>query len=103
MKEPLWSPPQDVIIVTRHEELRQYLVEIGYIAHDADTISHAVVSDIKGRHVIGKIPLALAAHCRSVTEIPMRLEESDRGKVISLRRLREVALSPQVFEVHRIA
>lgn len=101
----LWRPgDQNLLVVTRHPSLRQYLLEQGIIPPDAPVMEHVTVADVRGKHVIGKVTTMLAAEALTVTEVPLRLEASDRGRgELSLVRLRETAMAPRVFEVHRIA
>lgn len=98
----LWLPGQELVVVTRHQPLVQYLRELGYIGPDTPILSHATASDVRDRHVLGKLPLSVACAAASVSEIPLHLEPQDRGHEISLARLREVAQEPRTYKVLRI-
>lgn len=92
----------EVIVITRHAALVEYCVEIGLISPDTPVISHATISDVAGKRVIGVLPLSLARHALTVTEIPLDLTPEDRGKELSLTRVREIARPPACYEVRAV-
>lgn len=57
----------------------------------AKVVAHATPEEIRGKHVIGVLPLHLAALAATVTEIPLALAPEDRGKELGIERLREIA------------
>jgi putative CRISPR-associated protein (TIGR02620 family) len=89
----------DKIIVTRHAALVDYLREQGIVGDDVTVISHARPEDVKGRDVIGVLPLNLAALAASVTEIPLRLTPEMRGQELGLETLRQIAGKPVKYKV----
>lgn len=88
MTLPVLTAP---VVVTRHPALVALLRERGLVGPDADVREHVTPADVEGRHVIGVLPLSLAVHAASVTEIPLALLPGDRGIELSLDRLREIA------------
>lgn len=92
----------DIIVVTRHQALVDYLVEIGLISHDTPVLSHVSADDVRGRHVIGVLPLHLAALADRVTEVPLALTPADRGKELALERIREIAGTPTTYVVRAV-
>jgi hypothetical protein len=58
-------------------------------------VEHASADDVRGKHVIGVLPLHLAALADSVTEVPIRMTIEDRQAAqagdLPLERLREIA------------
>lgn len=69
---------RDVVIVTRHEGLVEWLRSHGITGR---VISHATADDIRGRDVVGALPYHLAALSNSVSVIDMpALREDQRGK-----------------------
>lgn len=92
----------ETIVVTRHPALRELLVERGIISPDTPVISHASPDDIRNRHVIGVLPLSLAALAESVTEIPLRLTEEMRGRELSIDDLRNIAGDVVTYRVTRV-
>ena len=83
------TPPP--LVVTRHPALVALLRERGVIGHEVDVRDHVGAEDVRGRHVIGILPLHLAAVASSVTVVDLALAPADRGVEISLERLREIA------------
>lgn len=89
------------IVVTRHPALVEYLQEKGLVGEDVEVLSH--VSDpeneLRGKIVAGVLPLHLAAHCVAVIEVPLNLTPEDRGKELSLERVREIAGPARAWSV----
>jgi len=82
----------DTVVITRHPALVALLVERGLIEAGVSVLADATPQDVVGRHVIGVLPLWLAALAASTTEIPLTgLLPEERGKEIGLDRLREIA------------
>jgi len=94
------QPAPAPIVVTRHPALVQYMVEQGLVKKTVDVLTHVDSPEqIRGRHVFGVLPLSLAALTASVTEIPLDLKIEDRGKELSIERLREIAGTPATYTV----
>lgn len=97
------TPP---LIVTRHAALVTVIIERGIAPPDTEVIAHATAEQVRDRHVIGVLPLHLAAECSRVTEIPMALTPADRVAMaagdLSLERTREVAGAPVTYAVERV-
>lgn len=91
----------DTIIITRHAALVELLVERGIAASDTPVIAHATPDDVRNRHVIGVLPLALAALAATVTEIPLALTPDLRGKELDIETLRRIAGEPATYIVRR--
>lgn len=90
------------IVVTRHPALVAYMKEIGIISPNTPVVEHATVEQVAGKRVLGVLPLSLAVHALSVTEIPLALSLDDRGRELSLRRVREIAGKPRCYEVRAV-
>jgi len=90
---------ENTIVVTRHPALVELLRERGLIGDDVRVISHATPQDVQGKHVIGVLPLSLAALAASVTEIPLTLSPELRGKELDLETLRQVAGEAVTYQV----
>ena len=90
------------IVITRHPALVDYLRELGVVPPDTPVIAHATPAQVAGRHVFGVLPLSLAAHAARVTEIPLRLTADDRGKELSLERVKAIALPPATYVVRAV-
>jgi putative CRISPR-associated protein (TIGR02620 family) len=90
------------VVVTRHKALVALLVERGIIDAAASVIEHASPANVAGKHVIGVLPLSLAALAASITEIPLALTAEDRGQELSLDRLRQIAGAPARYVVQKV-
>lgn len=91
---------ENPIVVTRHPALVAYLTEIGMVPPGTTPIPHvADPAQIRGRNVIGVLPLHLAALAASVTEIPLNAPLELRGSELSLQQVREFAGPPRTFVV----
>jgi len=91
---------EDVVVVTRHDALVALLRERGIIQGDDVTVlAHASADDVRGRHVIGVLPLSLAALAASVTEIPLSLTPDMRGRELGLDELRGIAGQAVTYQV----
>ena len=98
MAEHQYAP----VVVTQHPALVLLLRERGLIGEDVEVITHVTSADqIAGRHVIGVLPLHLAAKAASITSVPLTLsaEEREQRTELTLERLREVAGSAEMFVV----
>lgn len=83
----------DIVVVTRHSALIEYMREIGLIAPDAqyEIFSHVTEEQIRDKVVYGVLPLHLAMHAKQVVEIPLQVPQELRGTELSLEQIREFA------------
>ena len=77
------------VVVTRHEGLATYLVPEGIISQGTRVISHAREEDVRGKRVVGVLPLRLAALATSVTEIALDIPKEKRGEELSAQEVRQ--------------
>lgn len=94
------------VVVTRHTALVEYLRETGVVGADVVVLAHVEAPEqIRGRRVIGVLPMHLAVHADRITEVPMMLTPADREAMqrgdLSLERVRQVAGAPQTYRVAR--
>lgn len=88
------------VVVSRHTALIEYLREIGLIgADDVRVISHATPDQVRGAHVIGVLPLHLAALALSVTEIALDVPPDCRGRELTLEELRRFSRGARRYVV----
>ena len=67
-----------VVIVSRHQGLVDWLAQRGIVGK---VIAHATPDDVRGKDVIGNLPLHLASVAKSVTVVDMPDLPADwRGK-----------------------
>ena len=85
------------IVVTRHPALVDYLHEQGIVPTDTPVVAHASEETVRGKRVVGVLPLRLAALAESVTEVPLALTAEDRGRDLPIERVREIAGEPVTY------
>lgn len=91
------------IVVTRHESLIEYLKEIKVIQDgDFQLISHATLEDVEGKDIIGVLPISLASHANTITEIPLNVPMELRGKELSIDDVRKYAGEIAVYKVLKL-
>lgn len=91
---------ENAVVVTRHAGLVEYLREQGIVAGDVRVIAHATPEDVRGREVIGVLPLHLAALATSVLEVPLALTAADRAAGdLPVERVRQIAGAPVRYRV----
>lgn len=91
----------ETVIVTRHKALIALLRERGLAGEDARVIEHASAKDVRGKHVVGVLPLHLAAMAARVTEIPLAVPQELRGQELDLDTLRRLAGPAVTYRVFR--
>ncbi len=92
----------ETVVVTRHDALVEFLQEEGIITGEEKIMSHAEVEDIRGKRVIGVLPLSLAVEAAVVIEIPLNIPSELRGKELTVEQVREFSSSPNEYIVkHR--
>lgn len=84
-----------VVIVTRHKALLEYILEQDVLTNlNEDTWVLTHVSDpqeIRGKIVVGVLPLHLAAEAAEVWEYPMDIPKELRGQELSLDQVKQYA------------
>jgi hypothetical protein len=81
----------DKLIVTRHPALVDHLIDLGLASAETPVLAHATAQDVSGCHVLGVLPLHLAAAATSVTEVPLAIPAEMRGRELSLAEVRRYA------------
>lgn len=91
------------LVVTRHHGLVEYL-EAHYpaLVEGAEVVAHATAEQVQGAHVVGVLPLHLAAEAAQVTEIPLALTPETRGRELSLEEVERVAGKLVTYRVERL-
>jgi putative CRISPR-associated protein (TIGR02620 family) len=89
----------ETVIITRHPALVDYLIDAGICAEETPVIAHATSSDIAEKHVIGVLPINLAALAAKVTVVPLALPQELRGVELSLEQVRQYAGPPETYRV----
>lgn len=79
------------LIVTRHAALIELLIERGIATKETPVKAHATEMDVRNKIVAGILPPHLATLAHIVVDVPLDLAPEDRGKELSIERMREVA------------
>jgi putative CRISPR-associated protein (TIGR02620 family) len=90
------------IVVTRHASLVEYLKKIGLITDQAEVISQASAKDVAGKHVIGVLPIHLAALTARYTNVAILVPPELRGVELTLEQVEAMATKPVVYRVEVI-
>ena len=88
-----------VVVVTRHAALIDHLIDIGVIDGDTPVLTHVTPDDVRGKHVIGVLPMHLAVEARSITEVPLKIPAELRGQELDLGQVRDFASHPVTYHV----
>lgn len=98
------AAPIGPIVVTRHMALVDYLIELGLVDEGVEVIRHVSDHDvIRGRRVLGNLPLHLAAMCEELTVIPIKTPpHKRRGDDLSLEEIRQWATAPKTYIVRSV-
>lgn len=92
----------ETVVVTRHSSLVEYLSEVGLIRPGTPVIAHAAPEQIKGKRVIGVLPLSLAALAHEVVEVPLALPPDLRGVELTLAQVRHYAGQAVTYRVQLV-
>ncbi len=92
----------DTIIITRHDALIAYLYQEGICHPDVPVIKHATAEEIRGKRVVGSLPLPLCALAASVVHIPFDIPVELRGQELTLEQVYEYAKEPREFVVQEV-
>ena len=90
------------VVVTKHRSLVDYILETGLADETAEIVEHTTADMVKGRDVIGILPLHLASLANTVTVVPLRIPSYLRGKELTLDEVRALAKHPRTFAVSEV-
>lgn len=91
----------ETIVVTRHRGLVGYLQSRGIIAEDTPVIEHATPELVRGKRVIGVLPLHLAVEAAEVIEVPMNIPAEMRGVDLTAEQTAQFAAPPRAYVVQQ--
>lgn len=93
----------ETLVVTRHKGLIQWLRARDLIPRNAIIRTHVRAEDVANKHVIGVLPLSLAAGAASVTEVPLKIPPYARGDELSEKQVEEYRSGPVTrYEVRQV-
>jgi len=87
------------VVITRHPALVEVLRELGLADAQTPILAHATAEQVRGRRVIGVLPLHLAAEAAEVVEVPLHIPESLRGRELTADEIRRYAGEPMCYRV----
>lgn len=90
------------IIVTRHASLVSVLAEDFGIFPDGEVISHATAAAVRGKDVVGVLPLHLASEASTITEVSLDLPPELRGKELTANEVRQHLKGLTTYRVEKI-
>lgn len=88
-----------MVVVTQHRALIQHLKEIGLIDDDVKVIAHASDQDVEGKHVIGVLPIHLAAKATRYTNVAILVPKELRNTELTLDQVRRYATKPVTYVI----
>jgi hypothetical protein len=97
-------PNGEVIVVTRHEVLIEYLHKTTIVNKRTCSILEQVTDprQIMGAHVIGVLPPYLAMYAHKVTNVPMVVPAELRGVELTLEQVEQYAGKPFTYELNPV-
>lgn len=90
------------ICVTRHKALYDYLVAHGFVPEGTKCLSRADITDVRGKHVYGKLPYHLSSACALYTELDMRIPFEMRGKELTVEQVGFFLIKPRTYRVREV-
>lgn len=90
------------LIITRHPGLIEVLEAEGIATGTTPVVAHCSPEQIRGKHVAGVLPLALAAECASVTEVVLNLPAEARGRELSAAEVRQYMTGVRRYTVQEV-
>jgi putative CRISPR-associated protein (TIGR02620 family) len=72
------------VVVTNQPDTARYLKDAGYAPQDAVVVEQARIEDVRGKEVIGTVPLYLAAEAERVQSVQFNLTEEERAAKVRL-------------------
>jgi len=89
------------LIVTRHQGLVDLAKRMGLATDGCPVLAHASADDVRGKTVLGVLPLHLAAEARAVVSIDLDLPQHLRGTDLSAEEMLQYVKGVSVYRVTR--
>jgi two-component sensor histidine kinase len=90
------------IIITKHNAVKHYIISKQMATKETPCFSVAEIKDIEGKHVIGFIPLYLAAKAGMYTEIKINLKREDIKRELTLNEIEHRVKNVNTFKIEKI-
>ena len=93
-----------LILITRHKALVTYILKHLSKVGEIECVEHVTDPEqIRGRRVIGSLPLSMASLAKSITVIsPVGLPHHLRGKDLTLPQLKKYMDKPRTYEIKEV-
>ena len=90
----------EIIVVTRHKGMVEYLVHMGYVPNDCQIVSHVTDSSVlQDKTVWGVLPHSLSSLCSAFCEVPLNIPAEFRGKELSMEEMSRFAGPAKCYQV----
>lgn len=89
------------LIVTRHQGLVDLARRMGLATDGCPVLAHATADDVRGKVVLGVLPLHLAAEAEAVVSIDLGLPPDLRGTDLSAEQMLPHVRGVSVYRVTR--
>ena len=91
------------IVVVKFPELANLFEEMGLVPPGTKRVIYASEEDVRGKDVFGVVPIYLARHANSITEVPV-LAGNQISRVMSdINLIRQYAKPPKRYKVTETA
>lgn len=77
----------EFLVVTRHKNLKEFLINKGLITVVTPSITHATMGDVLKKNVVGNLPMHLAAHTNAIMSLTINVPLDKRGTELSVEEL----------------
>ena len=93
-------PQKDILILTQHIGAIEWLRRIGITA---EIVTQPTAEKVRGKHVIGDLPIHMAIECFTVTSIAFDKTPNKREEEISANDMEKFGARLETFLVRRVA
>lgn len=90
------------IIVTRHPAVEKYIRESDLVPQDTPCYPSVTENFVQGKHIIGIVPMHIAAAAELFTEVKITLRRGVEPRELSLDELRASVKQVRTYSVEKI-
>ncbi|MCA1997364.1 MAG: hypothetical protein LDL56_09070 [Armatimonadetes bacterium] len=87
------------LIVTRHQGLVDLAKRMGLATDGCPVLAHATADDVRGKVVLGVLPLHLAAEAQAVVSVDLDLPQHLRGSDLAAEEMLPCVRGVSVYRV----
>jgi len=91
---------RETVVVTRHQGLVDFLISEDKISEDDEVVEHASKEDVRGKNVIGVLPMYLAVEAHSITTVEINYPPEYRGEELNEEEVREYCEGMEEYFVY---